>query len=207
MRHHFLPAFLALALATPFAVLPAPATAQGKIGSPSFQFLKAVEDRDGDTATRLIEEGGPILLNSRGREKGEGALHLVVRERDPIWLGFLLQKGANPNLETHEGLTPLMQATQPGWIEGMDWLIRYTADVDRPNRSGETALIRAVQLKNQDAARMLLKAGADPDHTDSLTGMSARDYAIRDGRSSSMVALLASEAQPKRKAAVQGPTL
>src|SRR3546814_10574293 len=57
------------------------------------------------------------------------------------------------------------------------------ADVNLANGSGETPLIRAVQLRNLDLVRTLLKAGADPDQADPLAGLSARDYARNDSRS------------------------
>jgi hypothetical protein len=60
----------------------------------------------------------------------------------------LLQKGANPNLADRKGVTPLMLATQLGFIEGAERLIKSKARSMRTNRSGETALIRAVQLRN-----------------------------------------------------------
>src|SRR3546814_19480851 len=50
-------------------------------------------------------------------------------------------------------------------------------DVNLANGSGETPLIRAVQLRNLDLVRNLLKAGADPYQADQLAGTSARDYA------------------------------
>ena len=53
-----------------------------------------------------------------------------------------------------------------------------------------SALILAVQLRNAEAVRALLKAGANPDKKDSRAGYSARDYAKQDGRATAIVAIL-----------------
>ncbi|MFN3618994.1 ankyrin repeat domain-containing protein [Sphingorhabdus sp.] len=158
--------------------------------SDSYNFLKAVKDRKGEEAEKFLSEPGSVIINTRDITSGETALHIVVQRRDSTWLGYLLQKGANPNLADKKGTTPLMLATQLGYVDGIDWLTRKNAEVDQTNRAGETALILAVQLRNADAVRALLKAGANPDKTDSRAGYSARDYAKQDGRASAIAAII-----------------
>ena len=160
--------------------------------SDSYNFLKAVKDRKGEEAEKFLSEPGSVIINTRDGSTGETALHIVIQRRDSTWLGYLLQKGANPNLADKKGATPLMLATQLGYVDGIDWLVRKKAVVDQTNRAGETALILAVQLRNPEAVRALLKAGANPDKTDSRAGYSARDYAKQDGRASSIAAIIES---------------
>ena len=160
--------------------------------SDSYNFLKAVKDRKGEEAEKFLSEPGSVIINTRDGSTGETALHIVIQRRDSTWLGYLLQKGANPNLADKKGTTPLMLATQLGYVDGIDWLVRKKALVDQTNRSGETALILAVQLRNPEAVRALLKAGASPDKTDSRAGYSARDYAKQDGRASAIAAIIES---------------
>lgn len=160
--------------------------------SDSYNFLKAVKDRKGEEAEKFLSEPGSVIINTRDGSTGETALHIVIQRRDSSWLGYLLQKGANPNLADKKGTTPLMLATQLGYVDGIDWLVRKKAVVDQTNRSGETALILAVQLRNPEAVRALLKAGANPDKTDSRAGYSARDYAKQDGRASAIAAIIES---------------
>ena len=160
--------------------------------SDSYNFLKAVKDRKGEEAEKFLSEPGSVIINTRDGSTGETALHIVIQRRDSTWLGYLLQKGANPNLADKKGTTPLMLATQLGYVDGIDWLVRKKAVVDQTNRSGETALILAVQLRNPEAVRALLKAGASPDKTDSRAGYSARDYAKQDGRASAIAAIIES---------------
>jgi ankyrin repeat protein len=160
--------------------------------SDSYNFLKAVKDRKGEEAEKFLSEPGSVIINTRDGSTGETALHIVIQRRDSTWLGYLLQKGANPNLADKKGTTPLMLATQLGYVDGIDWLVRKKAVVDQTNRSGETALILAVQLRNPEAVRALLKAGANPDKTDSRAGYSARDYAKQDERASAIAAIIES---------------
>lgn len=158
--------------------------------SDSYNFLKAVRDRKGEEATEMLSAPGSVIVNTRDGSTGQTALHIVVERRDAQWLGFLLGKDANPNLADKKGTTPLMLATQLGFPDGIDWLVRFKADVDQTNRSGETALIWAVQLRKPEMVRLLLKAGANPDKQDSVAGLSARDYATQDGRASAILAII-----------------
>ncbi len=179
----------ALAASLPIAVgLIAPA-AHAQF-SDSYNFLKAVKDRKGEEVEKFLGEPGSVIINTRDGTTGGTALHIVVERRDASWLGFLLQKGANPNLADKKGTTPLMLATQIGFIDGIDWLVRKNAHVDQTNRAGETALILAVQLRNAEAVRVLLKAGANSDKKDSRAGYSARDYAKQDGRASVILSII-----------------
>lgn len=171
--------------------------------SDSYNFLKAVKERKGEEAEKFLAEPGTVIINTRDITSGETALHFVIQRRDSTWLGYLLQKGANPNLADKKGTTPLMLATQLGYVEGIDTLVRKKAAVDQANRSGETALILAVQLRNSEAVRALLKAGANPDKKDSRAGYSARDYAKQDGRASAIAAIIENygQADPAKKPA------
>ncbi|MEH6791019.1 ankyrin repeat domain-containing protein [Parasphingorhabdus sp.] len=170
------------AFAFAFAV---PAAAQF---SDSYNFLKAVDDRDGEEANKFLNRPGTVIINTRDNSTGRGALHIAVDRKDSTWLAFLLQKGANPNIRDKQGLTPLMMATQLRFVEGVKILLAKDAAVDETNKQGETALIRAVQLRDSELVRLLLASGANPDRTDTLAGLSARDYAKRDRRAASILA-------------------
>lgn len=158
-----------------------PAAAQ--MYSDGFKFLKAVKDKDGDAAIKLLDEPGSTVVNARDISTGETGLHIAVARRDATWLSFLLGKGANPNLADKRGVTPLMLATQLGFADGVQALANGGARVDVANVAGETPLISAVHRRDIAMMRILLKAGADPDRTDN-SGRSARDYAKLDGSSS-----------------------
>lgn len=184
-------------------LVPGPAQAQF---SDNYNFLKAVKDKDGQKVTDLIQKPGSTVINSRDVTTGENALHIIVARRDATWLTFLLAKDANPNLTDNDGNTPLMDAVQGRFEEGVRTLLAYKAQVDKANGSGETPLIRAVQLRDVGIVRLLVAQGANPDKRDSIAGMSARDYAQRDSRTPGLTeALDAAKSVAKPAGPVQGP--
>tara|TARA_R110000824_G_scaffold4308_10_gene20743 strand:- start:9642 stop:10307 length:666 start_codon:yes stop_codon:yes gene_type:complete len=156
--------------------------------SDSYNFLKAVKDRDGEEATKFLSEPGSVIVNTRDHSTGQTALHIVVERRDNIWLDFLLQKGANPNLPDKTGTTPLILATQLRFVDGVRTLLAKNAKINDSNRQGETALILAVHVRDAELVRLLLANGADPDRADTLAGKSARDYAKENPRAASILA-------------------
>lgn len=184
-------AYVLLGLAIPMA---SPAQAQF---SKSYEFLKAVRDQDGQTVTDMVNEPGTRIVNTHDRSTGETALHIVTAARNATWIRFLLSKGAEPDAQDNEGMTPLMTATMLRFTDGMEALIAGGANVNHANRAGETALIRAVQIGDTASVRLLMKNGADPNVTDNRSGMSALDYAERDGRNPAILDLLRAKNEAK----------
>jgi len=185
-----------------FLSLAAPLAAQAY--SDGFTFLKAVRERDGAKVQTLISAPGSIAINARARSDGEGALHVLVRDRDLTWLNYLLSRGARPDIQNNQGETPLTLAAQLGWVEGAQLLLARRATVDLANGRGETPLILAVQKRDVTMIRALLEKGADPKRTDSVAGYSAIDYAKQDSRAAAILKLLEASRTPAR--AVYGPT-
>jgi ankyrin repeat protein len=188
------------------ALFAVPALAQF---SDSYNFLKAVRDRDGAKVTEFLNGQASTIVNTRDYTSGESALHIVVKRRDDLWIRFLLAKGANPDIRDSAGNTPLIAAAQLGFPEGTAALIEGKANVNTTNSSGETALIVAVQRRDLVNVRLLLSAGANPKIADHIAGMTARDYAERDARASTILKLIddAGKAKPAAKAQVSGPGL
>lgn len=185
----------------------------GLIASPSaaqlsdnYKFLKAVRDRDGTKVAEVIDKPGSSAINMRG-DDGEAALHIVVKRRDATWLGFLLGKGAKVDIRDGQGNTPLDLAAQIGFSEGAALLLQVGAGVNTANNQGETPLILAVQSRDPATVHLLLGAGANPALSDRVAGLTARDYAARDRRSTAILKMI-DEAKPaKPKNAVAGPHL
>ena len=196
-----------LAAVTALLMLLIPAAAMAQQFSDSYNFLKAVRGRDGDKATTLLQKPGTTVINTRDPATGQTALHIVVQRRDVTWLGFLLAKGARPDVGDNGGNTPLMLAAQIRFIEGATYLLSSRATIDKPNNQGETPLIRAVQLNDLAMVRLLIQNGANPDKRDTLAGMSAREYAARDVRSEQMTDALSKAKPAAPKGPVQGPGL
>jgi ankyrin repeat protein len=174
--------------------------------SESYNFLKAVKDKDGGKATEILDKpGGNTIVNTRDGDSGETALHMVTRRGDLNWVGFLIGKGANVDARDRDGNTPLLIAVISRWTEGVALLTKVKAQVDVQNRLGETALLKAVQGRDSYNAKALIDAGASPDISDS-SGISARSAAANDPRAAAIEKLL--KEVPVRKAApVQGPSL
>ncbi len=197
-----LPVFGALA-----AVTAAPVAAQ--LRSDGFEFLKAVKDRDGDAATQMLNQPGTQVVNTRDISSGDTGLHVVAERRDVLWIRFLLQRGANPNIRNKRGITPLQLATTLGFVDGVEELIKGGADIEVSDAQGETPLITAVHQRNIPLISRLLKQGSNPDRNDN-SGRSARDYAeLMSANDQIMDEFRAADADRKNKGTTKnyGPSL
>jgi len=192
----------AAALAAAAMLWQAPASAQHSAG---YTFIQGVKNRDFGEVSGVLNQPGNAVIDTRDRDTGEGALHIVTRARDTEWLLFLLRESANPDIRDRDGNTPLHIAAQMGYPEAIRWLLVVEADVNAANGRGETPLIMAVQQHKAEVVRQLIDAGANPDLTDNVVGMSARDYARRDARGAAILALL-ENARPAAQGAIVGPT-
>lgn len=184
--------------------LAVPAAAQFG-GSPGYDFMKAVKDRDGTKVTEALGKPGNTVLYYREDGTGDTALHVVTKRRDLVWLQFLLAKGADPDQKDSQGNTALMDAVRIGFSEGVQELVSSGAKVEIANDSGETPLIVAVQAHDLVTVRTLLAGGANPLAQDHVAGLSAIDYAKRDGRSVAILKML-QETKPVVKKPVAGPS-
>lgn len=153
--------------------LAAPVAAQFQ--SEGYKFLEAVKEREGDEATAMLSKPGTQIVNTRDITSGDTGLHIVVARSDVLWIRFLLQRGADPNIRNKKGVTPLQLATSLSFTEGVEALIKGGASVNVADQTGETPLIAAVHSRNVPLVRLLLEKGADPDRNDN-SGRSARDY-------------------------------
>lgn len=177
--------------------------------SDGYKFLEAVKKKNGEEVTQALNEPGSTIVNTRDITTGETALHIVTAKRDLTWMAFLLSRGSNVNARDVKGVTPLVLATNLGFIEGVELLVGKGARLDEANQAGETPLISAVHNRSIGLMRILLKAGADPDRADN-SGRSARDYALLDGRNSPLVGEIAANAKPRSQRQARpsyGPSL
>ena len=196
-------AWTAAAIAGGLALV-APAQAQFSTG---YKFLEAVRKRSGQEVTDMLAAPGSTVVNTKDASSGDTAMHIVVARRDLTWLRFLATKGANVNARTNKGETPLQLASNLGFVEGVEALIKLGAKVDEPNSTGETPLSAATHRRDAAMARVLLKAGANPRRNDN-SGRSATDYAELDGRTNPVYAEIenaARDASGKAKPQTYGP--
>ena len=156
------------------AFVNAPAAAQ--LFSQGYEFLEAVKERDGDTVTDMLNEPGSQVVNTRDISNGRTGLHIVTERRDALWVRFLIQRGADPNIRDKKGIYPIQIAASLGDKDSVEALIKGGAQVDVAAQQGETPLIAAIHKRDTEIAKTLLEKGADPDRNDN-SGRSARDYA------------------------------
>ena len=181
----------------------APAVAQF---SDSYNFLKAVRESDGDKAMGFLNKPGAPVLNTRDPANGETALHISVKAHNDNWVGFLLNKGANPDIRDRDGNTALHDAALYSEPTAATFLLSVKANVNATNNRGETPLILAVQRRDLVLARQLIDAGANPKLADTVAGKTAIDYAKDDPRGAAMLKLL-QEGKTVEKKVVSGPVL
>jgi len=189
---------LGFALFMAAALVPAPAIAQA-LTTATYDFIDAVKKSDGNKAIDLLNQHPSGLVDARD-DDGNTALIIAISRSDENWTGFLLNKGADPNLKGKGGDTPLIAAARVDFLEAAQWLLGMGAKVDEDNRMGETPLIVAVQRRDAPLVKLLLDHGANPDKSDSAAGYSARDYAARDSRAREILKLI-EDKKPKSAAA------
>ena len=78
----------------------------------------------------------------------------------------LMGKGADINVETDEGATPLILAISNYKLDAVKLLLQYNPDVNTVTRNKETPLLIAVKLGNFEISEALIRAGADVDYPD-----------------------------------------
>ena len=190
--------------AAAFVLFAVPLAAQSF--SDGYTFLKAVRERDGATAERLLSSPSSTAVNHRDSSTGEGALHILTRGRDLTWLSFMLGRGARPDIQSNDGATALILAAQIGWYDGARELLANRANANLGNGRGETPLIFAVQRRDLAMVRLLIAGRADPNQTDHVSGNSAIDYARQDNRAAAILRELEQAAARRTRQPVAGPS-
>jgi hypothetical protein len=186
------------------AVLLAAAPLAAQQQSQGYKFLDAVRKGDGNAVIAILDQPGQTIVNARDVSTGEGALHIATKRGDATYVRYLLAKGADPNLRDGHGDTPMLLAVQVAQPEIVAILATAKANANLGNSGGETPLIRAVQRRDLALVRAVLAAGGNPDQTDNVAGMSARDYATRDTRAGPIQKLFDETPRTKPRA-VSGP--
>ncbi len=123
---------------------------------------------DSSAAVRLLLAGGASI--DAQDDVGETALHESLKKRDSQWhaLSALLTSGANPNLSTNQGWTPLMDAVlvdESDPSKAVKLLVGFGANVNAVRSDGTTALLLAAGLNGANAYNLiatLLDARANP---------------------------------------------
>lgn len=115
----------------------------------------AIAKGERDRIIEMLNQGMDINLLAAD---GLSTLHWAL---DPGILEFLLGNGANPDVKSIEGATPLMNAVQSQNAEHFDILLKYGADVNARDLRGFTSMHRAAEMGHEEMVVRLLQARAE----------------------------------------------
>lgn len=96
-------------------------------------------------------------------------LNQAIARGDPDSVRKAIARGADVNGRGMHAMTPLMTASKAGRLDICELLVARGADVSGHNESG-SVLMWAVESKNEELVRFILKSGADRSWTNALGG-------------------------------------
>ena len=148
-----------------------------------------------DILSYLFEQGGNINASSSSEYADPWSLPSEFDDYLPIWrtplivaltnghndaFTFLIDKGADVNLQDHVGYTALHHAVESRNFDAVSCLVYNGADVNLfTSINKHTPLMSACQFHNMDAINVLLNKGADVNLQD-RDGKSALHFACSD---------------------------
>jgi ankyrin repeat protein len=77
-------------------------------------------------------------------------------------VSWILEHGGEVDVRSDEGATALMTAVQGKDLGHVATLIERKADINAKDARGFTALHRAAEMGHEEAVRVLLRSGANP---------------------------------------------
>ncbi|MFO7554334.1 MAG: ankyrin repeat domain-containing protein, partial [Desulfobacterales bacterium] len=170
-KKHILKAFLthqqwrALVLLLLIAMVSCKGEAGRRLPDPQALLMKAAEKGDLALAQKAVTEGADIhaQLGHRADETWTALLLVMSNchngQRYVDVARFLLDQGADVNVRSGSGTTPLMKAF--GNVEMLKLLLEYGADIQARDHDGMTAVGYAAQYGQNDAVMFLIRHGAD----------------------------------------------
>ncbi len=151
------------------------------------EFITALLDAGADPNIRMASstETRTIFTHQWLNEAGATPFLRAAQSSDLQLMRLLLERGADPNSYTDEGVTPLMVASGIAWVEGVtfEWSKEANAEAvamllelgNDPNtqdmEDGRTAMMGAAHKGRPEIIQMLVDAGGD---------LALRDIGSRD---------------------------
>ncbi|MBU0513672.1 MAG: ankyrin repeat domain-containing protein, partial [Proteobacteria bacterium] len=161
--------------------------------------------RDHDSASStcklLLDAGADVHYQNA---HGISALHVAAKWGHYILTALILLKGANPNISTSGGVTPLHLAAGTLYSDlgrseccttVMELLLDNGAEIDTVDFSGNTALHYAVEIGHTEIVRLLTSKGAEVD-TVGHSGNTVLHYAVERGHTEIVRLLMSNGADP-----------
>ena len=125
------------------------------------QLNKALHDafthRDYERMAELVHAGADIIAKDIHQL---GILHWAIVQSDRKCAAFLLKLGADPNLASNEGQTPLHFATYKN-EKMVALLLKHRADPNLRVKNGMTSLHLAVATHQNASAKLLIRYRAN----------------------------------------------
>ncbi|MFC1523994.1 ankyrin repeat domain-containing protein [Thermodesulfobacteriota bacterium] len=154
-------------LALPFVVHAENVTTRGRpsdnwMESPVDQLVHAAAQGDIESVDLFIQAGTDINAMD---SLGSNALFQAIRADKIVMVSYLLEKGADANIRTDQGLTPLIAASDTGSLRSAELLLDHQADINAFDING-TPLIHATNGGHLDIIHLLLTQGADVSSAD-----------------------------------------
>ena len=135
----------------------------------------------------LLDYGADI--ESGGRTQNCTPLIHATETGDLNVVKFLLDAGANLNVEASDGTSPLSHAAVAGNLDMIQLLYEHGSDPERENRYGERALVFAVRGGSAVVAFLLQKLGVEV-NTQNCSGNTPLAVAIMHGNLKAAMLLL-----------------
>jgi ankyrin repeat protein len=151
----------------------------------AFEVITMILDRGGDP-NGVVEHfpprrGGHSFNLSWVDTTGQSAFFKAALTGDVEVMKLLVERGADPNLATYNGTTPLMAAAGVNWVKGQTWIhgaeamleavkmaVGLGADVNATNQMGLTAVHGAAHRGSDDIIVYLVERGAKLDIKDEI---------------------------------------
>jgi ankyrin repeat protein len=160
----------------------------------SLEYITLLLDRGADPNARMIEssETRTVFTNQWLDENGATAFLRASQSGDIALMKLLVERGADPHINTELGVTPLAAAAGIGWVEGVTkersieqtveavkLLLELGIDPDFQADTGRVALHGAAHKGATEVVKILVAAGAN---------MDIRDFGNTDNRGSAELA-------------------
>jgi ankyrin repeat protein len=158
-------------------------------------FLLALQSDRNEVSDVLLTQ--PKLELEVQTPAGMTALMLAVWHKRPDVVRKLLQRGANPNHQDHDGDVALHGAAWFGQTTILGLLLDAKADPNVKNKLGGTPLMWAASYGQDEIVRMLLEKGADPRIKD-VDGVTAAGWAAKNGRGNLVIILRDAESSRQK---------
>lgn len=128
------------------------------------ELLRSVKENDTVSLRMTIFENPDLSVDLRF-ENGFTLLTYAIYKKFHNIRTILLEKGASTDLvclnEDYPGFTPLMLASHLGNTNTINALLEARASINSQDELGDTALHKAIKNGYDEAAKLLIRAGAD----------------------------------------------